>query len=83
MSVAEVGTLLAATLQAVGVGAVVILVLMIGASLGLDVFKLRPSGRKSLTVRSLDEALGRPESYLPPSTPRGTTDQLGNSQRPS
>ena len=83
MSVAEVGTLLAATLQAVGVGAVVILVLMIGSSLGLDVFKLRPSGRKSLTVRSLDEALGRPESYLPPSTPRGTTDQLGNSQRPS
>ena len=83
MSVAEVGTLLAATLQAVGVGAVVILVLMIGSSLGLDVFKLRPSGRKSLTVRSLDEALGRPESYLPPSTPRGTTDQLGNSQRSS
>ena len=83
MSVAEVGTLLVATLQAVGVGAVVILVLMIGSSLGLDVFKLRPSGPKSLTVRSLDEALGRPESYLPPSTPRGTTDQLGNSQRPS
>ena len=81
MTLAEAGALLVATLQAVGVGAVVILVLMIGASLLLDVFKLRPSGRKSLTVRSLDEALGRPESYLPPSTPRGTTDQLGNSQR--
>jgi hypothetical protein len=80
MSLAEVGSLLVATLQAVGVGAVFILVLMIGASLALDVFKLRPSGRKSLTVRSLDEALGRPESYLPASTPRGTTDQLGNSQ---
>jgi hypothetical protein len=81
MSLAEVGSLLVSTLQAVGVGAVFILVLMIGASLALDVFKLRPSGRKSLTVRSLDEALGRPETYLPPSTPRGTTDQLGNSQR--
>jgi hypothetical protein len=80
MSLAEVGSLLVATIQAVGVGAVFILVLMIGVSLGLDVFKLRPSGRKSLTVRSLDEALGRPESYLPSSTPRGTTDQLGNSQ---
>jgi hypothetical protein len=80
MSLAEVGSLLVATIQAVGVGAVFILVLMIGASLALDVFKLRPSGRKSLTVRSLDEALGRPESYLPASTPRGTTDQLGNSQ---
>jgi hypothetical protein len=65
----------------VGAGAVVILVLMIGASLLLDRFKLRPSGRTSMTVRSLDEALGRPESYLPPSTPRGTTDQLGNSRR--
>ena len=61
MSFAEVGSLLVSTVQAVGVGAVFILVLMIGASLALDVFKLRPSGRKSLTVRSLDEALGRPE----------------------
>jgi hypothetical protein len=81
MSLADAGVLLGATLQAVGVGAVFILVLMIGAALALDVFKLRPSGPKSLTVRSLDEALGRPESYLPPSTPRGPTDQLGNSQR--
>lgn len=81
MTFAEIGALLVATVQAVGVGAVVILGLMIGAALVLDVFKLRPSGRRSLTVRSLDEALGRPESYLPPSTPRGTTDQLGNSQR--
>ena len=81
MTLAEVGALLVATVQAAGIGAVVILALMIGAALALDVFKLRPSGRRSLTVRSLDEALGRPESYLPPSTPRGTTDQLGNSQR--
>jgi hypothetical protein len=81
MSLAEAGALLGATIQAVGVGAVFILVLMIGASLALDVFKLRPSGPRTLTIRSLDEALGRPETYLPPSTPRGTTDQLGNSQR--
>jgi hypothetical protein len=81
MSLAEVGALLVATIQAAGTGAVFILVLMIGAALVLDVFKLRASGPKSLTVRSLDEALGRPETYLPPSTPRGTTDQLGNSQR--
>jgi len=83
MTLAEVGALLVATVQAAGIGAVFILALMIGAALALDVFKLRPSGRRSLTVRSLDEALGRPESYLPPSTPRGTTDQLGNSQRAS
>jgi hypothetical protein len=81
MSLAEAGALLVATLQGVGVGAVVLLVLFIGLSIAVGVFKLRASGPKSLTVRSLDEALGRPESYLPPSTPRGTTDQLGNSQR--
>lgn len=81
MSLAEAGALLVATIQAVGVGAVFILVLMIGASIGLDMFKLRPGGPRTLTVRSLDEALGRPETYLPPSTPRGTTDQLGNSRR--
>jgi len=81
MNLAEAGALVVATIQAVGVGAVFILVLMIGASLALDMFKLRPSGPRTLTVRSLDEALGRPETYLPPSTPRGTTDQLGNSQR--
>jgi hypothetical protein len=56
-------------------------VLFIGVSVLLGLVKLRASGPKSLTVRSLDEALGRPESYLPPDTPRGTTDQLGNSQR--
>jgi hypothetical protein len=81
MSIADVGALLVATVQAAGTGAVFILVLMIGASLALDVFKLRASGPRSLTVRSLDEALGRPQTYLPSSTPRGTTDQLGNSQR--
>jgi len=81
MTLAEVGALLVATVQAAGIGAVAILVLMIGAALALDIFKLRPSGPRSLTVRSLDEALGRPESYLPPSTPRGPTDQLGNARR--
>jgi hypothetical protein len=81
MTLAEAGALLVSTLQAVGIGAVVILALMIGSSVFLGVFKLRPSGPKSLTVRTLDEALGIPASYLPPDTPRGTTDQLGNSQR--
>ena len=82
MSLAEVGALLVATIQAAGVGAVVILVLMIGAVARRSTCSsCAPSGPKSLTVRSLDEALGRPETYLPPTTPRGTTDQLGNSQR--
>jgi len=81
VSVNEVGALVAAALQSVGGAIATILVLMIGLSLGLDVFKLRPSGGRSLTVRSLDEALGKPQTYLPPDIPRGTTDQLGNSRR--
>lgn len=80
MSLAEILSLIGATVQGVGVGAVVLLALFIGLSIALGLVKLRPSGPGSLTVRSLDEALGRPESYLPPDTPRGTTDQLGNSR---
>jgi hypothetical protein len=81
VSPSEIFDLIAAAVQGVGVGAVVLLVLFIGVSVLLGLVKLRASGPKSLTVRSLDEALGRPETYLPPDTPRGTTDQLGNSQR--
>jgi len=80
VSWAEVGALAGAALQAAGVAAVTVLVLIIGLSLGLDVFKLRSSGRRSLTIRTLDEALGEPAAYLPADTPRGTTDQLGNSR---
>jgi hypothetical protein len=83
VSLASAGGLLAAVAQGAAVVAVVILILMIGLSLGLDRFKLRNSGPKSLTVRSLDEALGQPQTYLPADTPRGTTDQLGNSRRPA
>ncbi len=83
MSLAAIGALLAATLQGAGGVAVVILVMMIGLSVGIDTLKLRASGPKSLTVRNLDEALGRPATYLPADTPRGTTDQLGHSRRAS
>ena len=62
-------------------GAVFLLVLFIGFCLALGFVKLRPSGPKTLTVRSLEEALGQPVSYLTPEAPRGTTDQLGGSGR--
>ncbi|MCX6551327.1 MAG: hypothetical protein NTY02_10055 [Acidobacteria bacterium] len=81
MSPSEIYNLLVATVQGVGVSAVVVLVLFIGMSVVVGFVKLRPSGPKTMTVRSLEEALGQPVVYLPPSTPRGTTDQLGNSQR--
>jgi hypothetical protein len=81
VSPSELVTLIAATVQGVGVGAVVLLVLFIGVSVVVGFAKLRASGPKTMTVRSLDEALGQPVTYLPSSTPRGTADQLGNSQR--
>lgn len=80
MTPSEIYELLVATVQGAGVGAVFLLVLFIGFCLVLGFVKLRPSGPKTLTVRSLDEALGRPVSYLPPEEPRGTTDQLKGSR---
>ncbi len=81
MSVSDVVNLLGSVVQGAGVSAVFLLVLFIGASVLLGYVKLRPSGPRSLTVRSLDEALGDRATYLTPDVPRGTTDQLGGSGR--
>jgi hypothetical protein len=64
------------TLQGLLVSSLVLLALFVGFCVFLNLPKLRPSGRHSHVVRSLDEALGRQESYLPPDAPRGRTDQL-------
>ncbi|MDO8835936.1 MAG: hypothetical protein Q7V01_10075 [Vicinamibacterales bacterium] len=80
MTLSEVIDLLVATAQGAGTGAVFLLVLFIGFCVLLGYVKLRPSGPRTLTVRSLDEALGTPVTYLPPSEPRGITDQLAGSR---
>lgn len=80
MTVSEAIDLLVATVQGAGTSAVFLLVLFIGFCLVLGYVKLRPSGPRTLTVRSLDEALGTPVTYLPPSEPCGTTDQLAGSK---
>lgn len=64
------------TLQGLIVSTVVLLALFAGFCVLLNFPKLRPSGRHSRTVRSLDEALGRRQQYLPPDAPRGPVDQL-------
>jgi hypothetical protein len=66
----------------VGIGGIVgfLLVLMIGFCLALDWTKFRPT-RKSRTVKSLDETVGAPIVYLPPTAPRGPVDQLARSIR--
>ena len=64
------------TAQGLLLSSTVLLVLFIGFCILLNLPKLRPRGRHSRVVRSLDEALGRQESYLAPDAPRGVTDQL-------
>ena len=81
MTPAEIYGLVVSLVQGAGIGAVVLLGLFIGVSVLLGFAKLRAGGPKTMTVRTLEEAMGQPVIYLPPTTPRGTTDQLGNSQR--
>jgi hypothetical protein len=64
------------TLQGLIVSTAVLLALFIGFCVLFNLPKLRSSGRHSRVVRSLDEALGRRQTYLPPDAPRGQTDQL-------
>ncbi len=61
---------------AITVAAVVLIALLVGFSVVLNFPKLRKGGGKTLTVRSLDERLGRTQEYLPPTAPRGPADQL-------
>jgi hypothetical protein len=76
MSSAEILSSLGALVQGTAGGVILAIGLMIGACLALDVFKLRQSGPKSMTVKTIDEAMGTPAAYLPSSTPRGVTDRL-------
>jgi len=76
MSSAEVWTLLLGTVEGVGVSAVVVLAVLIGFCVVVGFVKLRPSGRTTRVIRSLDEAVGQGEPYLPPDAPRGPIDQL-------
>lgn len=81
MTASEILDYVVSVAQGAGGVAGFLLVLFIGVCLALGFVKLRPSGPKSRTVRSLDEALGKPVSYLPPDEPRGTTNQLDGARR--
>lgn len=64
------------TVQALLVGVVTVLVLLVGFCVLLYFPKKRPSGRASHVVRGLEELIGGRETYLPPDAPRGRVDQL-------
>ena len=65
-----------AFLTSFGASTVFLLVLLIGFSVAVGFSKLRKTGGKTLTVRSLDESLGGTASFFPPNAPRGPADQL-------
>ena len=80
MTLAEWLTIVLGAVQGVAGIAVFLLVVMIGFSLLIDWTKFRPT-RNSRTVKSLDECVGEPIRYLPPDTPRGSSDQLAGSRK--
>lgn len=64
------------TLLALTVSAVVVLVLFVGFCVLFNLPKLRASGRHTRIVRGLDELVGERQTFLPPTAPRGSVDQL-------
>jgi hypothetical protein len=80
VSPADLWNLVLGAVQGLGGIAVFLLVLMIGFCLVFDWTKFRPT-RRSKVVKSLDETVGPPISYLPPDVPRGPVDQLAGSRR--
>ena len=78
MTLTELWNLVYGTVVGIGGVVVFLLVLMIGLCLALDWTKFRPT-RGSRTVKSLDETVGPAIVYLPPTAPRGPSDQLAGS----
>jgi hypothetical protein len=79
VSGAEILNLVIGTVQGLGAVAVAMLGLMIGVCVLVTLTKFR-STRNSLTIKSLDETVGPPLTYLPPNAPRGPIDQLAGSR---
>jgi hypothetical protein len=72
----EIPTLALDTIVAITISSLFLLALLVGFSVLFNFPKLRQSGSGTLTVRSLDESLGRTAKFLPPTAPRGPADQL-------
>jgi hypothetical protein len=72
----EIPTLAIDTVVAITISSVFLLALLVGFSVVLNFPKLRRSGAGTLTVRNLDESLGKSAVFLPPTAPRGPADQL-------
>lgn len=78
MTPAELQSLIIGTIQGLGVGVVFLLAAFIGFCVLAGFLKLRPTGRHTLVVRSLDELVGQAGHArdLPPDATLGRVDQL-------
>jgi hypothetical protein len=75
----EIVPLVVGLLTGIGSSTIFVLALFLGFCIILGFPKLRPTaGRKSMTVRSLDDMVGQEAfaRYLPASAPRGPIDVL-------
>ena len=59
-----------------GASTIFLLALLIGFCVVVGFSKLRKGGGGTLTVRNLDEQMGREPTFLPPTAPTGPADQL-------
>lgn len=75
----ETFDLVVGAILGVGAAAALSAVLFGGICVPLTLLKFRPT-KNSLTIKSLDERVGKPIEYLPPTAPRGTIDQLQGSR---
>lgn len=80
MNAAEWWPIVLGAIAGLGVSTLFLLAAFISFCVLLGLRKLRPAGRSSLVVRSLDQVVGEPVRYLPPDAPRGRTDQLAGAQ---
>lgn len=77
MSGAEVQQIVLGVIQGLASTTVFILILFIGFCVVLGFPKLKRTAGDAPVVKSLDEAVTHhPQAYMPPTTPRGTADQL-------
>ena len=76
MTSSEIQTLVLGVLQGLGMSSVFLLAVFIGFCVLVGFTKLRPTGKTSLVVRSLDDRCGSGTRLLSPDVPRGPADQL-------
>lgn len=77
----ELQHLIVGLLEGIAIAVAFLLALFIGFCVILNLPKLRPTSRKSMVIKSLEERVGEPIRYLPSNTPRGTIDQLAAGTR--